>query len=68
MCKAQVTQKMNGRFFSGRKIQAGFYDGRERYRKSGGDVPALNADGEEDDDAERQRLDDFAAWLMKEGE
>ncbi|KAG9094742.1 hypothetical protein FRC06_010520 [Ceratobasidium sp. 370] len=60
--------KMNGRFFAGRRIRAEFYHGRERYKKSGGDVSALNADGEEDDDAERKRLDDFAAWLMKEGE
>ncbi|KAG9097266.1 hypothetical protein FS749_006654 [Ceratobasidium sp. UAMH 11750] len=59
--------KMNGRFFAGRRIQAEFYDGRERYKKSG-DVPALDADGEEGDDAERKRLDDFAAWLMKDGE
>lgn len=60
--------KMNGRFFAGRKITADFYDGRERYRRSGGDAPTLGADGEEDADAERKRLDDFAEWLMKEGE
>ncbi|KAF8608619.1 hypothetical protein BDV93DRAFT_433862 [Ceratobasidium sp. AG-I] len=60
--------KMNGRFFAGRKIQAEFYDGRERYKRSTGDMPASNVDGEEGDDAERKRLDDFAEWLMKEGE
>ncbi|KAG9123752.1 hypothetical protein FRC07_014058 [Ceratobasidium sp. 392] len=60
--------KMNGRFFAGRKIIAEFYDGRERYGKSGADAPVFNGDGEEGDDAERKRLDDFAAWLMKEGE
>lgn len=59
---------MNGRFFSGRKIQAEFYDGRERYKRSTGDMPASNAEGEEGEDAERKRLDDFAEWLMKEGE
>lgn len=61
-------KKMNGRFFAGRKIQAEFYDGRERYKRSTGDMPASNVDGEEGDDAERKRLDDFAEWLMKEGE
>ncbi|KAG8701549.1 hypothetical protein FRC09_005291 [Ceratobasidium sp. 395] len=60
--------KMNGRFFAGRKVRAEFYDGKERYRKSSADGPALDGDGEEGDDAERRRLDDFAAWLMKEGE
>ncbi|QRW08020.1 RNA recognition motif protein [Ceratobasidium sp. AG-Ba] len=60
--------KMNGRFFAGRKIIAEFYDGRERYRRSGTDAPVFGADGEEGEDAERKRLDDFAAWLMQEGE
>ena len=31
-------------------------------------MPTSNVDGEEGDDAERKRLDDFAEWLMKEGE
>jgi HIV Tat-specific factor 1 len=61
-------QKMNGRFFAGRRITAEFYDGRQRYRKSGHDPSNANADGEDDEQAERKRLDDFAEWLMKEGE
>ncbi|ORX39047.1 hypothetical protein BD324DRAFT_649140 [Kockovaella imperatae] len=50
--------KMNGRFFDGRKIYAGIYGGRERYRKSGvGDL-------DEDSDKEAERLDKFAQWLV----
>ncbi|KAJ1304654.1 hypothetical protein OPQ81_005795 [Rhizoctonia solani] len=60
--------KMNGRFFAGRKITAEFFDGRQRFRKSGHDASQANAEGEDDDQAERKRLDDFAEWLMKEGE
>ncbi|KAF8739747.1 RNA recognition motif, partial [Rhizoctonia solani] len=60
--------KMNGRFFAGRKVVAEFFDGRQRFRRSGHDASNANAEGDDDDQAERQRLDDFAEWLMKEGE
>ncbi|KAB5592594.1 Splicing factor U2AF-associated protein 2 [Ceratobasidium theobromae] len=60
--------KMNGRYFAGRKITAEFYDGRQKYSKSGHDALDGNADGEDNEQAERKRLDDFAEWLMKEGE
>lgn len=59
---------MNGRYFAGRKITAEFYDGRQKYSKSGHDALDGNADGEDNEQAERKRLDDFAEWLMKEGE
>ncbi|CAE6417292.1 unnamed protein product [Rhizoctonia solani] len=60
--------KMNGRFFAGRKVVAEFFDGRQRFNRSGHDASHANAEGEDDEQAERQRLDDFAEWLMKEGE
>ncbi|CAE6508648.1 unnamed protein product [Rhizoctonia solani] len=60
--------KMNGRYFAGRKVTAEFFDGRQRFRKSGHDASNADAEGEDDDQAERKRLDDFAEWLMKEGE
>ena len=57
-------QKMNGRFFAGRRIEASLYAGKQRFRRSGaGD----EFDGEGDED-EKQRLDDFAQWLMSEGD
>ena len=55
---------MNGRFFAGRRIEASLYAGKQRFRRSGaGD----EFDGEGDED-EKQRLDDFAQWLMSEGD
>ncbi|KAI0793228.1 hypothetical protein C8Q75DRAFT_713470 [Abortiporus biennis] len=56
--------KMNGRFFAGRKIEAFVYAGKQRYRRTGaGDE--LEGEG---DEGEKKRLDDFAQWLMAEGE
>lgn len=55
-------QKMNGRFFAGRRIEASLYLGKQRYRRTG-----AGEDGDDDgDDAEKERLDDFANWLMSE--
>lgn len=53
---------MNGRFFDGRRISAELYTGKNRFKRSGsGD----DVEGQ-GDEAERQRLDDFAKWLMEE--
>ena len=58
---ASPSQKMNGRFFAGRRIEASLFNGRQRFKRGGhGDIF-----GEGD---EKQRLDDFAQWLMAEGE
>ncbi|KAF9268866.1 hypothetical protein L218DRAFT_918028 [Marasmius fiardii PR-910] len=56
--------KMNGRFFAGQKIEASLYSGKQRFKRSGaGDD--VEGEGEE---AEKKRLDDFANWLMTEGD
>ena len=55
-------QKMNGRFFAGQKVEAFLYSGKQRFKRSG-----AGEDLEEDGD-ERKRLDDFAQWLMAEGD
>lgn len=56
--------KMNNRFFAGRRIEAFLYSGKQRFKRSGaGD----DLDGDTDE-AEKQRLDDFASWLMTEGD
>ncbi|KAJ3517218.1 hypothetical protein NLJ89_g659 [Agrocybe chaxingu] len=56
--------KMNGRFFDKRRIEAEIFTGKQRFKRSGaGDD--LGGEGEE---AERKRLDDFAQWLMTEGD
>ncbi|RPD78047.1 hypothetical protein L226DRAFT_531432 [Lentinus tigrinus ALCF2SS1-7] len=57
--------KMNGRFFSGRRIEASLYAGRQRFKRSGQSSDVLLGDNEEN---EKKRLDDFAKWLMAEGE
>ncbi|KAI0769779.1 hypothetical protein BD413DRAFT_477399 [Trametes elegans] len=55
--------KMNGRFFAGRRIEASLYAGRQRFKRSGhGDNFGDNEEGE------KMRLDEFAKWLMEEGE
>ena len=50
-----VRQKMNGRYFDGRKIEAPLLDGEERFKKSGADQ--TQEDGEET--GEKERLADF---------
>ncbi|KAJ8597493.1 hypothetical protein M405DRAFT_724156 [Rhizopogon salebrosus TDB-379] len=56
--------KMNGRFFAGRRIEAFLYAGKQHFKRSGA---RDDTDGD-DDEAEKQRLDDFASWLMTEGD
>lgn len=58
---------MNGRFFAGRKIEAGLYNGKQRFRRSG---TGLDADLEEEGGAEQEknRLDAFSNWLLTEGD
>jgi HIV Tat-specific factor 1 len=55
------TQRMNGRYFAGRRVEASLYYGRQRFKRSGAEEPETN--GQE---AEKRRLDDFAKWLMSE--
>jgi len=48
---------MNGRYFSGRRIEAEIYDGKVRYKKA--------SEGNTGDEAETDelRLEKFGAWL-----
>lgn len=55
-------QKMNGRFFAGRRIEASLFAGRQRFKRTG------HSDNFSEGEDEKQRLDDFAKWLMAEGE
>ena len=54
---------MNGRYFAGRRIEASLYLGRQRFRRNGAEELDLN-----NDEAEKKRLDDFAKWLVTEGD
>ncbi|KAF5348626.1 hypothetical protein D9758_006852 [Tetrapyrgos nigripes] len=56
--------KMNGRFFAGRKIEASLYAGKQRFQRS-----EVGEEFEGDsDEAEKKRLDNFAQWLLTEGD
>ena len=57
-------KKMNGRFFDGRRVVAELFTGKQRFKRSG-TMGDFTGDGEE---AERKRLDDFAIWLLNEGD
>ena len=54
---------MHGRFFAGRRIEATLYTGKQRFQRSG--VGEAEGDTEE---AEKRRLDDFAKWLLMDGD
>ena len=67
---------MQGRFFAGRRVEASLYAGKQRFKKSGGapgmsleeDEAGMDGDAETSDAAEKKRLDEFANWLMTEGD
>ena len=54
---------MNGRFFAGRRVEAALYAGKQRFKRSADD--AFEEEGAE---GEKKRLDDFAQWLLTEGD
>jgi HIV Tat-specific factor 1 len=55
---------MDGRFFAGRRIEATLFSGKQRFKRSG----AGDEIEEEGVEAEKKRLDDFAQWLLTEGD
>ncbi|KIJ67722.1 hypothetical protein HYDPIDRAFT_25197 [Hydnomerulius pinastri MD-312] len=57
--------KMNGRFFAGQRIEASLYAGKQRFKRSGAGDDDIEG---ETDETEKRRLDDFASWLMTEGD
>lgn len=57
-------QKMHGRFFAGRRVEAWLYDGKQHYRRTG---DRTYEDGEDGEQSEQARLEAFRAWLV-EGE
>ena len=66
---------MQGRYFDGRQIEASLYSGRQRFKRSGAHGDTYNFDLDADaegegggEEAEKKRLDEFAKWLMSEGD
>ncbi|KAJ7045509.1 hypothetical protein C8F04DRAFT_1065051 [Mycena alexandri] len=56
--------KMNGRFFDGLRVEASLYSGKQRFKRSG---TGEEIEGD-NDEAEKKRLDNFAQWLLTEGD
>ncbi|KAG7449537.1 uncharacterized protein BT62DRAFT_985135 [Guyanagaster necrorhizus] len=56
--------KMNGRFFDGRRVEASLYNGKQRFQRNGTNDELVGDNAE----AEKKRLDDFAQWLLTEGD
>lgn len=54
---------MNGRHFSGMKVEAYIADGSEKFKKSSEKKAAID----EDEGEESKRLDEFGEWLEEEG-
>lgn len=55
---------MDGRFFSGQKLEAYIADGGEKFKKSSEKKAGL---GEDEGEDEGRRLDQFGSWLEEEG-
>ncbi|KAI9142042.1 hypothetical protein BKA69DRAFT_1016884, partial [Paraphysoderma sedebokerense] len=51
-------QFLNGRFFDGKRIEAEIFDGKAKYRKSGG----------RDDEDEESRIEKYQKWLESGGD
>ena len=58
-------QKMHGRFFSGRRIEASLWIGKQHFKHRHA-VDEVNDSGGEE--GEKKRLDAFAHWLLTEGD
>jgi len=52
---------MNGRFFGGRRVEAGLYDGKRRFKKTG-------SKADETEEEESARLEKYAKWLEAGGD
>jgi HIV Tat-specific factor 1 len=58
-------QKMQGRFFSGRRVEASLWLGKQHFGRGHGADDVDDIVGEE---GEKKRLDAFAHWLLTEGD
>ena len=59
-------QVMDGRYFSGTRVEAFIADGSEKFKKTKEKRTAV-ADDDDEDEAENQRLDQFGSWLEEDG-
>ncbi|KAI4255437.1 MAG: hypothetical protein LQ352_002576 [Teloschistes flavicans] len=61
-----VASLMDGRYFSGTRVEAYIADGSEKFKKSSERKLQLGEDGEEEGE-ESKRLDEFGSWLENDG-
>ena len=61
----KMMQKMQGRFFSGRKVEASLWIGKQHFKRGGVAEDVEEVGG---DEGEKKRLDAFAHWLLTEGD
>jgi HIV Tat-specific factor 1 len=61
----KMMQKMQGRFFSGRQVEASLWIGKQHFKHGG---VAEDVEEVEGDEGEKKRLDAFAHWLLTEGD
>ena len=64
-CVEPFRKKMHGRFFSGRKVEASLWIGKQHFKRGG---VAEDVEESEGDEGEKKRLDAFAHWLLTEGD
>ncbi|KAJ1768851.1 hypothetical protein IW140_005447 [Coemansia sp. RSA 1813] len=66
VASVKIFDTMNGRFFAGRQVEAGIYDGHTRYRSSNKtrNEPGEMANAERNaGDDEDERMEKYAQWL-----
>ena len=54
---------MDGRFFSGQRLEAYIADGNEKFKRSSEKKGAAIGEDDDDADEEGKRLDEFGKWL-----
>lgn len=57
---------MDGRLFSGTKVEAYIADGSERFKKTNNKKVNVDDDEDEEEEDEGKRLDQFGNWLEED--
>lgn len=58
---------MDGRYFSGTRVEAYIADGSEKFKKSSERKLQLGDEDGEEEGEESKRLDEFGSWLENDG-
>ncbi|OAL30938.1 hypothetical protein AYO20_08523 [Fonsecaea nubica] len=63
---AACVQRMNGRWFDERQLEAFIATGREKFKKSGDKKVSFDDEDDEEEGGEGGRLDKFGSWLEEQ--